>query len=212
LAVAIAEKIRQKIVTGELPGGTQLRQGKIAAEFQVSPIPVREALRHLAAEGLITIVPYRGASVSSLSAGEIGELFETRAVLESYLLGCAVPNLKDEDFKRADGILSRFEQSLRSESEAKAWGQWNWRFHSTLYVPANRPFMLRFVKMLNRNCDRYARMHLAFTRNLHLVGDSHRKLLNACRTRDPQAAREELWNHITEAGEYLKQFVTRNHE
>jgi len=212
MAAAVAETIREKILTGELPEGVQLRQYTIAAEFQVSATPVREALRRLAVEGLITIAPYRGASVSSLSVEEIGELFETRAVLESYLLGRAVPTLKEEDFKRAEDILTQFEQSLRNESEAKTWSLWHWRFHSTLYVPANRPFVLRFVKTLNDNCDRYTLMHLAFTRNLHSVGDAHRKLLNACRTRDPRIGGDELWNHIIAAGEYLKQFVTRNCE
>lgn len=138
--------IREKILTGELPEGVELRQDTIAAELQVSRTPVREALRQLAVEGLITLVPYRGASVSSLSTGEICGFFETRAVIECYLLTLAVPNLKEEDFERAEDILSQFEQSVQNESEAKAWGQWNWRFHSTLYIPANRPFMLSFVK------------------------------------------------------------------
>jgi DNA-binding GntR family transcriptional regulator len=212
LASHVVERLREKILSGELREAEQLRQDAIAAEFQISRIPVREALSHLAAEGLIKIVANRGAVVSALSPEEIGELFETRAVLECYMLRHAIPNLKEEDFERAEGILRQFELSLENESETKSWGQWNWLFHSTLYTPAKRPTILSFLKTLNHNCDRYTRLHLVFTRNLHLAGEAHRKLLEACRTRDPQIASDALWNHIMDAGTYLKEFIIRHRE
>ena len=80
LAAAVVERLRDKILHGELREGEQLRQDAIAAEFQISRIPVREALSHLAAEGLITIVANRGAVVSALSPDEIMQLFETREI------------------------------------------------------------------------------------------------------------------------------------
>src|SRR5438445_1145345 len=106
LSAAVVERLTEKILSGELREGEQLRQDAIATEFQISRIPVREALSHLAAEGLITIVANRGAVVSALSPGEIMELFETRAVLECYILRWAIPYLKEGDFKRAVDILS----------------------------------------------------------------------------------------------------------
>jgi DNA-binding GntR family transcriptional regulator len=212
LAAAVADRLREKIVSGELREGEQLRQDAIAEEFQISCIPVREALSHLSAEGLIKTVANRGAIVSSLSPEEIGELFETRAVLECYMLRQALPNLEEEDFKRAEDILRHFEQSLENESEMRAWGEWNWLFHSTLYAPANRPTMLGFLKTINQNCDRYTRLHLVVTRNLRVAGEAHRKLLEACRTRDGQIAEKELWIHIMDAGDYLKKFIIRHRE
>lgn len=212
LAAAVVERLRERIVSGELREGQQLRQDAIAADFQISRIPVREALSHLAAEGLIKIVANRGAVVSALSPEEIGELFETRAVLECYMLREAIPNLSETDFERAENVLREFEESLEDESDARSWGQRNWMFHSTLYAPANRPVMMAFLKTLNHNCDRYTRLHLVFTRNLHLAGEAHRKLLNACRTRDPQVASDALWSHIMDAGQYLKEFIARRRE
>jgi DNA-binding GntR family transcriptional regulator len=212
LAAAVVDRLREKIVSGELREGEQLRQDAIAEEFQISCIPVREALSHLSAEGLIKMVANRGAIVSSLSPEEIGELFETRAVLECYMLRQALPNLKEEDFRRAEDILRQFEHSLENESEMRAWGEWNWLFHSTLYAPANRPNMLGFLKTINQNCDRYTRLHLVVTRNLRVAGEAHRKLLEACRTRDRQIAEKELWKHIMDAGDYLKEFIIRHRE
>lgn len=210
LAAAVVERLREKILSGELREGEQLRQDAIATEFQISRIPVREALSHLAAEGLITIVANRGAVVSALSPDEIMQMFETRAVLECYMLRQAIPNTKEEDFREAENILVQYEESLEKDSEVKSWGQWNWSFHSALYAPANRPFMLSFLKTLNINCDRYTRLHLVFTRDLHRAGLAHRELLAACRTKNPDIASDALWKHITEAGEYLKEFITRH--
>jgi len=102
LSAAVVERLREKILAGELREGEQLRQDAIAAEFQISRIPVREALSHLAAEGLIKIVANRGAVVCALSPDEAMQLFETRAVLECYMLRCAIPNMKAEDFQRAE--------------------------------------------------------------------------------------------------------------
>jgi len=212
LSAAVAERLREKILAGELREGEQLRQDAIAKEFQISRIPVREALSHLAAEGLITIYANRGAVVSALSPDEIMQLFETRAVLECYMLRCAIPNMKAEDFERAEEILKLYEESLEKDSEVKSWGRWNWSFHSALYAPANRPVMLSFLKTVNINCDRYTRLHLVFTREMHRAGQAHRELLDVCKTRNPELASAALWKHITEAGEYLREFIKSRRE
>jgi len=212
LAAAVVERLREKIIDGELREGEQLRQDAIAEEFQISRIPVREALSHLAAEGLITIVANRGAVVSALSPEEIAEIFETRAVLECYMLRLAIPNTNEEDFHRAEEILREYERSLENDSEIKRWGEWNWNFHSALYAPANRPVMMAFLKTLNNNCDRYTRLHLLVTRDLHQAVPAHRELLKACRTKDPEKASAALWSHITDAGQYLKEFIKRHRE
>ena len=140
------------------------------------------------------------------------QLFETRAVLECYMLRCAIPNMMAEDFQVAEDILKRYEESLEKDSEVKSWGRWNWSFHSALYAAASRPVMLSFLKTLNINCDRYTRLHLVFTRDLHRAGQAHRELLDVCRTRDPELASMALWKHITEAGEYLREFIKRHRE
>jgi len=204
LAAAVGERLREKILSGELQEGEQLRQEAIAAEFEISRIPVREALSHLAGEGLVKIIGNRGAVVAALSPGEIMQLFETRAVLEQYMLRQAIPHITDEDLQKAEDILVRYEKSLEHDSEVKSWGRWNWSFHSALYAPANRSVMLSFLDTLNMQCDRYTRLHLIVTRDLHRAGKAHRELLEVCRTRNPEAAADAVWRHIMDAGEYLK--------
>ena len=212
LAAAVADRLREQILNGDLNEGQQLRQDRIAREFQVSRIPVREAFLRLEAEGLVRVVANRGAVVSALSPEEIQELFEIRAVLECHILRQSIPNLTKADFQRAEKILKEYEQAVEGELEIASWGELNWRFHSTLYQPANRPMLMSLLSTLNRNCDRYTRLHLLVTRNLHRAGKAHRVLLTVCKTRDTDQACEVLWQHIMDAGQYLKDFLRSRRE
>jgi DNA-binding FadR family transcriptional regulator len=72
--------------------------------------------------------------------------------------------------------------------------------------------MLNYIKTLNNNCDRYTRLHLVVTRELHQAGEAHRILLKACQTKNPEIASQALWKHITDAGSYLKEFIKRHRE
>src|SRR5258707_7877836 len=115
LTSAVADKLRDQIIRGEIPEGAQLRQDAIASQFQVSRIPVREALRQLDAEGLIAIVPNRGAIVPALSPDDIEELFSIRALLEPEVLKQSIPHLIEEDFSQAEAILRRYVSELNRE-------------------------------------------------------------------------------------------------
>src|SRR5215217_1329322 len=86
IASMTVEALRERILRGDYPDGEPLRQDALAEELGVSRIPVREALRQLEAEGLVTFNPHRGAVVSSLSLEEIAELFELRAEIECDLV------------------------------------------------------------------------------------------------------------------------------
>src|SRR6266566_2116633 len=108
LTSAVADKLRDQMIRGEIAEGTQLRQDAIATQYQVSRIPVREALRQLDAEGLIAIVPNRGAIVPALSPEDIEELFAIRALLEPEILKHSIPRLTDADFDEAAVVLHRY--------------------------------------------------------------------------------------------------------
>ncbi len=212
LASAVADKLREKIIRGELREGEQLRQDAIAAEFQVSKIPVREALRQLEAEGLIKIVANHGAVVSALSPDEIEQLFEGRAVLESHILRQAVPKLTEQHLRQAERVLELYDRAVESKLDVEKWGAWNWEFHSSLYAAAERPLLLAMVKTMNNNCDRYTRMVHLFTADISRTAREHRELLDACSSGNADLACRILWEHVTGAGRNLKEFIKRRRE
>jgi DNA-binding GntR family transcriptional regulator len=90
-SAAIAAELRARIIGGQLPPGARIRQEEIAAEFGVSRIPIREALRSLASSGLVTLVPSTGAWVTELSLEECREVYLMRERLEPLLLSMAIP-------------------------------------------------------------------------------------------------------------------------
>lgn len=206
-----AEALRDRILRGEFGDSMPLRQDAIAAELGVSRIPVREALRQLEAEGLVVFNPHRGAVVSTLSIGEIEELFELRAQIESDLVRRAVPRVTREDLTRARDTLKAYDAAFR-KGEVTAWGKLNWEFHATLYAPADRPFTMAVVQRLHQQSDRYLRMQLVLTHGETRASDEHRSILAAAADRDVRQASQLMRQHILGAGRRLVSFVRTERE
>lgn len=207
LTSAVADKLRDQIIRGEIGEGSQLRQDAIATQYQVSRIPVREALRQLEAEGLITIVPNRGAVVPALSPDDIEELFAIRALLEPEVLKRSIPYLTEEDFSEAEAILRRYVSELRREDHVSGWGRLNWQFHSTLYSRANQPRFMAVIRNVNNSGERYTRLQLYLTHGIQRANEEHHRILELCRQRDVAGACKLLREHIDYAGQSLKQAV-----
>lgn len=200
------DAIRDRIVRGIYPEGEPLRQDALAIELGVSRIPIREALRQLEAEGLVTFSPHRGAIVSSLSLAEIEEVFALRAMIESELLRLAIPHITQEHLTIASEILTAYDRALMEHNVA-AWGELNWKFHSTLYAPADRPLTMGVAQRLHQHADRYLRMQLALTHGEVQAKEEHRAILTAARRKDGLAACPMLREHILGAGERLLTFL-----
>jgi DNA-binding GntR family transcriptional regulator len=203
LTSAVAEKLRDQIIRGEIPEGAQLRQDAIATQYRVSRIPVREALRQLDAEGLIAIVPNRGAIVPALSPDDIGELFSIRALLEPEVLKLSIPHLIEEDFSEADALLRKYAHELQQDHVSE-WGRLNSQFHSILYSRANQPRFMAIIRNVNSSGERYTRLQLYLTHGVNRAHEEHRRILEFCRQRDVERACKLLREHIQYAGESLK--------
>jgi DNA-binding GntR family transcriptional regulator len=204
LTSAVAEKIRDQIIRGEIQEGAQLRQDAIATQFQVSRIPVREALRQLDAEGLIAIVPNRGAIVPALSPDDIEELFSIRALLEPEVLKLSIPRLTKEDFSEATAVLRQYASELRRDDHVSSWGRLNWQFHSILYSRANQPRFMAIIRNVNNSGERYTRLQLYLTHGMKRANEEHHQILELCRQRDVRGACQLLGQHIRYAGESLR--------
>lgn len=207
LPSAVADKLREQIIRGEIPEGAQLRQDAIATLYQVSRIPVREALRQLDAEGLIAIVPNRGAIVPALSPNDISELFSIRALLEPEVLKLSIPHLTGEDFSEAEAVLKKYVSELRKQEHVSAWGRLNWQFHSILYSRAHQPRFMAIIRNVNNSGERYTRLQLYLTHGVKRANEEHHQILELCRKRDITTACDLLREHIRHAGNSLKEVL-----
>lgn len=194
----VAEELRSRIISGEIGEGETLYQERLAANLGVSRIPLREAMRQLEAEGLITLSSHRGGVVSVLSFDEIRELFEIRSCLETWLLGAAIPHLKDADFQALDTMVDNMHHG-----EVERWGELNWAFHEKLYSPAGRKHTMQMLQRIHRNLDRYLRIQISITSGWKQAGEEHRAIIEACRARDVRRATALLEVHIMDGADAL---------
>lgn len=156
----IAVLIEEAIVSGELAPGTVLRQEQLSDRFGVSRTPVREALRRLAALGLVSFVPNRGVRVRTLSHEELREAFLVRAELEGLVTEIAAKKLTDDDLRRLEECERRFARltkELRSRepggdrrSLMAEWMRANHAFHDVLYEVAAVPYVESVAKAARR--------------------------------------------------------------
>ena len=207
MALAAADELRRRITNGDFPAGFQLKQDALAEDFGMSRIPIREALVQLESEGLVRIVPHRGALVSELSPAEIRELFELRALLEPRLLRLSAPRLTAEDYATLDAINADYRAEIRALNPAR-WGELNTRLHLHLVSKAEQPRTLAIVTALLQNTDRYTRLQLSLTGSARTRAENeHVRLVRLCRTGNVDEACELLASHIAQAEAMLIAFI-----
>ncbi|HVY15594.1 MAG TPA: GntR family transcriptional regulator [Rhodopila sp.] len=198
LPETLAESLRERILNGEFREGDQLIQEAIADEYEVSRMPVREALRQLEALGLIVMKTHKGAVVTAMPQETVAELFDLRVLLECDILKHALPRFTDADAAVAAAILVSLEEAYHRR-DISAWGGLNWQFHKSLYTPANRPETLAVIEQVNVKTDRFIRLQLLMTGGIADAEQEHRELLQLCKARDKRAV-DFLRKHIAKAG------------
>lgn len=201
----IHDALRTAIIRGEIGEGETLRQDSIAKMFNVSRIPVREALKRLEAQGLVTSVRYKGVVVTPLSQSEIEEIFEFRAMVEPELLKFSVPNMTEKSLAHAQSLCDAF----ANEPDASRWGDLNRLFHSSLYVDAGKPYYYAVVAGANDRIERYIRAQLSLTYGRDRANAEHQMILDACRRGDAQEAADLTRAHILDASRALLEFLQK---
>jgi DNA-binding GntR family transcriptional regulator len=208
LSAAIVEQLRQEILDGTYPAGAQLRQDALAATFQVSRIPVREALFQLEAEGLLRIEPHKGAIVSAFSLEEIDDVFDLRVLLEPRLLARSAPLLTSEDFEQAKQLDGDFKRAIATQDVAQ-WGQLNANYHLALYRHAGQPRSLAIVTALLQTSDRFTRLQMNRASALRRAENEHGQLLRLCQRGQVKQACEYLVTHIEKVRQDLRTLLAR---
>jgi len=208
LSAAIVEQLRSDILAGTYAAGDQLRQDALAASFQVSRIPVREALFQLEAEGLVLIEPHKGAIVSAFSLEEIDDVFDLRVMLEPRMLAQSAPLLTPQDFAEVSTLDAEFKGAI-AEQDVAQWGQLNARFHLALYRHARQPRTLAIVTSLLQTSDRFTRLQMNRAPALSRAESEHRKLLRLCQEGKVAQACDHLVAHIEKVRRDLHALLER---
>lgn len=189
----VRDTLRRSILNGTLAGGTRLVQAEIAAQLQMSTTPVREALRDLAADGLIRIDPHRGGIVHTVDAEEFREIYEIRRILEPYAMRLASDRVEPAELEAAGDLVA----AMRDEQDPGAWAELNWRFHRTLVLAARSPRLTAIVNGMQDAAALYVAGSIRRTPGRIAQGNlEHEALLDALRRGDPETAATLAGRHL----------------
>ena len=192
--------LRDRIVSGEYPGGTRVDVNEIAAAVGASRMPVREALRQLDSEGLVTIRPNRGAVVTALTPDDILDVFEMRAALEGLAARVASPRLDDDALADIAQIVDRMDRSRR---DGAAWLSHHDDFHAPICAVSGRARLVEQIARLRRYVEPYLRVHVGVYDPPEMLGSEHRDLLGILELRDPLRAEAAVREHVERAGAHV---------
>jgi DNA-binding GntR family transcriptional regulator len=212
----LAGAIQTRVLSGDVPVGSRLRQEALAEEFGVSRTPVREALRKLQATGLVELLPNRGAIVRGPSAREIREAYEVRAELEGLAAELAAGRISDRDLLRLREAQALFRRSVETLIARRARRPQPWKDES-VWVQANDLFHQAILDAAGneRLSDTIADLHRSFPRDLTWAAlsqssrlleenvEQHEAILEAIERRDPVEARQRMIEHVRSAGELV---------
>jgi len=216
----LAAAIHARVLAGDIPTGSRLRQETLATEFGVSRTPVREALRKLQADGVVELEPNRGAVVRGPSGREVREAYEVRAELEGLAAALAAARIRDDEVRRlhdAQGMFRRSVKALltwksrRRDGDAppaevhEEWIRGNDVFHLAIHEAAGN----------ERLQSTLSDLHVSFPRDLSwiVLGESsrlleenvaqHNAILDAIERHDAPQARRLMKEHVLRAGELV---------
>jgi len=193
----LAEKafvaLHDAIVRGELKPGERLPIEDLAEVLDMSPMPIREALRRLDSAGLVENVPHRGARITELSLDDLRDVYQARLALEPLAVEHAAGRFSDADTQRGRERLDGLNK-LGDRASSDAWAA-HTAFHFALYEAAGSPWLLRLIRPLWESSERY-RLAAPSKRNLSMRREEHERILRACTEHRPDVARAELHNHL----------------
>ncbi len=182
LAHRIKDQIRELINRGALPPGLQLRQTELAQRFDVSRVPVREALSLLAAEGIVTHHADRGFFVATLSSNEARQLYRIRRLLETELLSTVEwPNAKQLNALRR--IVAKIEKSASQRNNSE-WVKLHREFYQAVIELSPQDVLIREVLRLLRHTDRYRSLALHAMTGNDLYASHETNIVEALANRD----------------------------
>jgi DNA-binding GntR family transcriptional regulator len=193
LAEKAFETLHSAIITGRLRPGARLPIEELAELLEMSPMPIREAVRRLDAAGLVENIPHRGARVTELSVTDLAEVYEARLALEMLAIRRAAERFtpeRESETRTAMSLLHRM-----SDDNSAATSEAHERFHFALYAAADSTWLLRLIRPVWETSERYC-LEAPQSRQLAARQGEHMEIVEACVARDPDRAARALHGHL----------------
>jgi len=193
-AAWVADELRRRIISGDFPAGTRLRQVEIAEMFSVSTTPVREAFTSLAREGLVRQDAHRGVVVFLPTLEDVRENYEIRLALEPLAAELAAKNISDDELAKLDELL----EAMLQPAEPARLAELNREFHQVIYSAARRQLLFEIIERLRDAAEAYVQL-LTFSPSpdyYNAVRREHAEIVAALRARAPKRTHKAMTAHL----------------
>lgn len=190
--------VRKAILSGVMGPGARLRQEELAEVFGTSRIPVREALRALEYEGLVTSAPHRGFTVTTLDADDVEEVYDMRILLESEAVRLALPLLTDDDLEDLEQLFQIMQSAATPDEQLAA----RERFYVRLYSVTGRPRLVGLIMRLRQEVARVLRWA-----TIQHSSSIHEHFFEAVRVGDADRAVAHLSGHYRRVAILIRRYI-----
>ncbi|MCR4430212.1 MAG: GntR family transcriptional regulator [Tepidanaerobacteraceae bacterium] len=187
--------IREAIIAGELKPGERLMEVQLAEEMGVSRTPVREAIRKLELEGLVVMIPRKGAYVAGLSLKEAADVFEIRESLEGLAAALAAERITDEELETMEKILSSIQKAVE-EGDVDTIIKKDAEFHQILFAATRNDRLAQIINNLKEQIDRFRVQSFTNPARIKNILQEHRGIVNAIKDRNADMAEKLTREHI----------------
>jgi len=195
-AAFVQQKLRAAIHAGRYGPGERLRETEVADWLSVSRTPVREALRRLEAEGLLTFVPWRGVVVAELDRRQVTELYAMRTILEGAAARLAARHVGEAEIDLMEGLLTRAKAAV---GDAETLAVLNRQFHQAIYTGAHNRYLMQSLETLRNSLALLRGTTFSVLGRAKTAHKEHAAILTAIKARDADAAEQAARDHIRAA-------------
>lgn len=207
----VFEHLREAIIKGKLRPGERLMEMQLADEMGVSRTPVREAIRKLELEGLVIMIPRRGAYVADLSIKDVAETFEIRSALEALAASLAAERITPEEAEEMERILVRIGAAIE-EDDMQQLVALDEEYHNLLYKASRNDRLMQILNNLREQIQRFRVTTLAVPGRVRVALQEHRNIAEAISERNAELAHQLALEHIENAENALMDWMRRQKE
>jgi len=202
--MAVRDQLRKDILTGAFPGGARLQQTELARHYRVSITPVREALRELAAEGLVDFGPFSGAVVHAATIAELRHVYEIRAHLYPLAVRSAVERISHGELDAAEGLVQEMAETTNPES----WVVYNRQLHRILDGAVENSHLADILHRLADVSALYVHISDRDDTRRPMADEEHVQLVAAYRRKDAEAAIDLTIRHVRHTLEHATRLLS----
>jgi DNA-binding GntR family transcriptional regulator len=210
LRETIAHTVRVSIVKGQLKPGEKLSEPIIAEQLGVSRTPIREAFFKLESEGLVAVLPRRGAIVSEISVINAKELYIVRSVLEGLAMKICSKNITDESLDKLKDINDKLFKSIKEgNNNFEEIVELNDKFHDIIICSAGNDILSQTIDLMRKRITRYYFIYLSVVDHTKISVEEHEEIIKVLSRKDSEGSERIMRKHIENGGKRVCEYIKK---